>query len=114
VPWTVREGRREERERRQTREGVGEGEIESREKEEDKGGKKRREGREREKERKRKEPRLPPKLLLCAETNISINSIIKQLHTRNQDTLHTGYVSAVFLSPFRHQHDPAIGSYVVF
>ena len=57
---------------------------------------------------------LPPKLLICVETNISINSIIKQLHTHNQDTLHAGYVNAVFLNPFRHQHDPAIGSYVVF
>lgn len=57
---------------------------------------------------------VPPKLLICVETNISINSIIKQRHTHNQDTLHAGYVSAVFLSPFRHQHDPAIGSYVVF
>ena len=61
---TVREGRREERERRQTTEGVGEGEIESREKEEDKGGKKKREGREREKERKRKEPRLQGNTIL--------------------------------------------------
>jgi hypothetical protein len=58
--------------------------------------------------------KLPPKLLICTETNISINSIIRQLHTHNQDTLHAGYVNAVFLSPFQHQHDPAIGSYVVF
>ena len=57
---------------------------------------------------------VPPKLLICTETNISINSIIRQLHTHNQDTLHAGYVNAVFLSPFQHQHDPAIGSYVVF
>ena len=63
MPGTVREGRREERERRQTREGVGEGEIESREKEEEKGGKKKREEREREK-RKRKEPRLQGNTIL--------------------------------------------------
>ena len=56
MPGTVREGRREERERRQTREGVGEGEIESREREEEKGGKKKREEREREKKKKKKNP----------------------------------------------------------
>ena len=57
---------------------------------------------------------IPPKLLLCVETIISINIIIKQIHSRYKSNPRAGYGSAVFLRPFRHQHDPATSNYVVF